>query len=435
MKDYLYEISINGAAPVDVEELGLQLGALTERHLACSTLTLTQPRAIGEPLLLAAEDAIKLYINGRCVFVGETTKNPEHSYEDGGTATTYTVQNWWRRMERQPWTRGPAGRVEVGEEFFWPFDGMTYIMGWTDSNATSPLTRSTNRFYSAKTFQFGGGVDPYTSSSVAVTGNLLFIYLLDRHPGLITPPAFPWTIGLWDPKTYVISDASLAQAMQGVMRMEPAGIMRTSYEGGTPVVEVLDGAIQPVRTFALGEQPLKGATLTPMGDLIPKGISIRISSELFRADYGRGFQNLSDFFTGSLCWWPASTRPDDYEVMNMSTEQSDTNLEVNYGNVALKFYEQISVLTAEGQMVFDDPGMELKFQLGQQVAVSGDGDVEHGRGLVQEITHRFADMTTICRVGYPGPLGLSDLISRDEWARRTLWGGGRPSSLAKISPV
>lgn len=428
MKDYLYEISINGAAPVDVEDLGLQLGALTERHLACSTLTLTQTRAIGEPLLLANEDAIKLYLNGRCIFIGETTKNPEHSYVDGATATTYTVQNWWRRMERQPYTRSPIGRVEIGEDFLWYFDGANYKMGWQNDSGTTPPTRAATRFYTTKTNLFASGVDANDSIAVCAQGNALLLNLLERHPGLITEPPFPWPFGVWKPKPFMITDARLSQAMLAVMRLVPTGVLRTGYDTGATVVEALEGLTQPDREFALGTPPVRHARLVPMGDLIPAGVAVRLARSHFRSDYAPGFQDFS-LFSVTQSWWPTETRPDDINVMTMALDETDTNLGINYGAMAMQFYEQVKHLAADGEVSFDDPGLGLDLRIGDRIVLTGDGSVEHGRCMVQEVSHRFGECLTTCRVGFPAPLGLSDMVDRAQWLTRTFWGGGRQTSV------
>jgi len=428
-QEWIYSISIDGAEPVDCEALNLAPQKLTERNGAPSDLVLSQARNLGDSLVLARDQVVRFFINDRCVFKG-TVLDPVNSYQDGAVTTTFTAANWWRELQRQPWTVSPWGHVKNGTVVTTTIGDR--IVGYDDDTATDPDTISSVRVNTAKSYLFplrDTGLGYLLPTSVQEQVEALFSYITDRFPTMFEAPTLAFASEFF-PQPMMVQDIKVADAIQKALTVMPSVAFRTDYSAETPVITAVDSLVETARNFSLGEWPLKTAEVEALNELVPAGVVMRIGYPDFISGFWQGFQNAWYWLK-----YPALIRQDDPNVLSLSVDDSPSSFGFLSFTLAQKLYDQLAATRGRGYAAFDDPGLALGLQLGGKLAMAGDHEtVDHGSLIIQEVHHTFATCETVCTLGFPPALSLDDLKDRDGWFYRAYWGRFfKPANLEDFS--
>lgn len=416
----IYSVAINGGAAQECEALNLDPVSLAEVNGATGMLVMTQTRQIGEAPALQRGQSVRFFVDGVGKFSG-TVLDPRHSYGGDSVTTSFRIANWWREMERMPWTFSPWGFKPNGSTIL--ISGITHQVGYDDDAGTTPPTIGSELINTGKTFLFPFYVSPIDSiaypTSVKEQVEALFQYMLNRRPGLVVPPVLAFG-GSYSPQYRQVQDLKVADALTQALIVTPSASFWTDYTGATPVVHCIDALAGASRDFTIGQWPLKDMDAEALQELVPDGVFLRLGADTWSggAEVLPGYQ-LPVYKQK----YPTATRQDQDNVLSLSLDASDLIQNLWEPMLAQKLFEQLSPLRGQGGAVFDDKGLTLGFHPGDRLTFTGDhASVQHGQLVAQEVRHTFATGETAVSFGFPRALSLDGVKDQQGLLYRSYWG-------------
>lgn len=324
----LYTLSINGAAQVFPQSLGLAFNGLNLANMRTDTAPLKWTRRyLTDACPLRYNDTVEIFLNSRRIFRGRA--RPGVLTNEGGPIT---IVGPWSHMEEQDYQLSliSNGSSDYGTPEG-PILGSTFVVTWpagttvytatgslvlpSDFNVTYTVGNRTLWLHPSTTGEWDVN-DSWTSRGWLFrpggTAGQIYTTITDEFTRLMlfmshTNATDFFSVGtvalggVLAPKVRTISDTKVADCVRQVLGMKPDACIGWDYSGlDVPVLTANVASLETPVEFTVGSnqgQVLPGYSLKIADELVPTGVVIRWERDASTST-GLGTPYLEDIYPG-----------------------------------------------------------------------------------------------------------------------------------------
>jgi len=251
-----YTLRRNGSPAVPLHELGIDAASLSLRVLDINSLILSSDTPFDGTPIFESGDAVRLFADGTCRFVGEIVATPLDTDVGSGSAHRYTARCFLdrlRRIQYYQFTNAFVMDISTGTPTLTECPEACVVLGRTSEAPFEPLTN---------TGQVAAILDFAIGKDVPISRDALW------PEGAKIPFDERENITCWE-------------ALLAMLRWTPDHILWVDYSSGAPVVRLRQQELLNIVTLSANvgeddtESPgLDGISFNPRHDLVMRGLKI-----------------------------------------------------------------------------------------------------------------------------------------------------------------
>lgn len=393
-----YSLSINGAAAVPAEDLGVQVVQRVQQTQGEDTCTLVWPRRTADTLPLAPGDYVQVLRDSTPFFRGRY-EQPRTGMQPAAGSITTVLRGPWVELERwyahraylDPTPYDTSGPLQYFYSTHWTLFGWLHTPNPPYQAVKDVLAEFLGRIPGAL-----GAASPYQ-------------FVAADLPGATTRPSADETV----------VDLKIADIVRRALRYLPDCAVWWDYSTTPPTLKMRRLGDETPVAIALGGPPLTSYQVSARRDMVPRAVVVRAEpiipgqSTYWGGITAKGAPN--DGFPTQLDVYPSVPDWTGPDVMTITVSPANV-ADVPIIGFAQQLYESLQTLRLDGTLVLQ--GVAGTVRPGSTFAVTGDDPVFAGAtAWAQVVTDDLVRDTTTVQLGWPAHLGLADRVSLSDWGR------------------
>lgn len=323
-----YEVTINGAAAVTMQSLGLSFTGLRLQNMQPDEADLSWVRRRLQACPLAHNDKVEIWRSGRRLFVGRARLGAITN-----TGCGIKLVGPWSHLEEQlyqlslldPDIGDPDGRV-FGNSFAVTYPAGSSIESGIGGTVTLPADLTITTTLSNRTYYAGypattrlldtnsqwtargwlfrpGGTAGQIYTTIADEWARVMAFMATTNAPDLFDVGTVELGGTVSPKVRTFSDATVGEILRQVLAMKPDAAIWWNYAGDSlPTINVRVASLETPLALRIGRVDgsiLGGYQVRVTDDLVPTGVMVRWENDASTST-GLGSPRLVDFYPGMI---------------------------------------------------------------------------------------------------------------------------------------